>query len=114
MWRMSSRVGDLVLVIGMIGQDEGGRIVDGVTAQTSVALKRVEAVLAEHGTDRTGIVRLRAFVTDIREWPAAREVIREFFDGDAPPATAMAVTGLVEPAVKVELEVDAAAGVSAT
>jgi enamine deaminase RidA (YjgF/YER057c/UK114 family) len=98
----------LVFVIGMIGRTDEGEIVDGVVPQTRLALSRIENVLAEHGIDRNAIVRLRAFVVDIREWPQAREVIREFFAGDAPPATAMSVTGLVEPAVRVEIEVDAA------
>lgn len=111
MYRNTSRVGDLICVIGTVGRTPDGSLPEGIRAQTQVALERVEAFLGEHGVDRTGIVRLRAFVIDMREWPAAREVIADFFAPDLiPPAIAMSVTGLVEPAVRIELEVDAAAG----
>lgn len=112
-FRASARVGDLIILIGMIGRDRAGHIPDGIVAQTELALKRCEEVLAEQGVGRTGIVRVRAFVTDIREWPQAREVIVDFFGGDVPPALAAAVTGLVAPEAKIELELDAQAEVAA-
>jgi enamine deaminase RidA (YjgF/YER057c/UK114 family) len=108
-FRASARVGDLILLIGMIGRDREGHIPEGIAAQTELALKRCEEVLAERSLGRTDIVRVRAFVTDVREWPQAREVIVDFFDGDVPPAMAAAVTGLVVPEVKIELELDASA-----
>jgi enamine deaminase RidA (YjgF/YER057c/UK114 family) len=111
MFRNTVRVGDLIFVIGTVGRDEDGRVVDGVEEQTRVALERIEAMLAEHGVDRTGIVRVRAFVIDMREWAQARDVLRDFFGGTIPPAIAMSVTGLIEPSVRIELEVDAAVGV---
>jgi len=110
MFRETTRVGDLIFVIGTVGRDPNGEVVDGIREQTRVSLERIEGMLAKHGVDRTGIVRLRAFVIDMREWPAARDVIADFFGGTIPPAIAMSVTGLVEPAVRIELEVDAAAG----
>jgi enamine deaminase RidA (YjgF/YER057c/UK114 family) len=110
MYRNTSRVGDLIFVIGTVGRNADGEVVDGVRAQTRVALERIEQMLAEHAVDRHGIVRLRAFVIDMREWPDAREEIRDFFGGEIPPAIAMSVTGLVEPSVRIELEVDAAVG----
>jgi enamine deaminase RidA (YjgF/YER057c/UK114 family) len=110
MFRETTRVGDLIFVIGTVGRDADGNVVDGVQAQTQVALDRIEAMLAKHDVDRRGIVRIRAFVIDMREWPIARDVIAQFFNDDIPPAIAMSVTGLVEPSVRIELEVDAAAG----
>jgi enamine deaminase RidA (YjgF/YER057c/UK114 family) len=111
MFRNTSRVGDLIFVIGTVGRTPDGELADGVREQTRVALERIEGFLGEHGVDRTGIVRVRAFVIDMREWPAAREVIADFFGGEIPPAIAMSVTALVEPAVRIELEVDATAGI---
>jgi 2-iminobutanoate/2-iminopropanoate deaminase len=108
-FRTSARVGDLVLVIGMVGRDRDGRVVDGVAAQTLRALERIEEVLADHGLDRRALVRLRVFLTDIGDWPEVRDVIEEFLGGTWPPAIAMAVSALVEPAMKVELEADASA-----
>lgn len=107
MFRETTRVGDLIFVIGTVGRAADGHVVEGLEEQTRVTLERIEGMLAPHGVDRTGIVRLRAFLLDMREWPQAREIIREFFGGTIPPAIAMSVTGLVEPAVRIELEVDA-------
>ena len=110
MFRETTRVGNLIFVIGTIGRDPDGNVVEGIREQTRVSLERIEGMLAKHDVDRTGIVRIRAFVIDMREWPDAREVIAEFFSDSIPPAIAMSVTGLVEPSVRIELEVDAAAG----
>jgi enamine deaminase RidA (YjgF/YER057c/UK114 family) len=85
-------------------------VVDGIGAQTRLSLERIERMLGKHGVNRSGIVRIRAFLIDMREWPEAREIIAEFFGGSIPPAIAMSVTGLVEPSVRIELEVDAAVG----
>ena len=111
MFRETTRVGDLIFVIGTIGRDSTGRVVDGIREQTELSLERIEGMLAKHSVDRSGIVRIRAFLIDMREWPDAREVISKFFGDSIPPAIAMSVTGLVEPSVRIELEVDAAAGV---
>jgi enamine deaminase RidA (YjgF/YER057c/UK114 family) len=110
MFRETIRVGNLIFVIGTIGRDETGQVVDGIGAQTRLSLERIERMLAKHGVDRSGIVRIRVFLIDMREWPEAREIIAEFFGDAIPPAIAMSVTGLVEPSVRIELEVDAAAG----
>jgi enamine deaminase RidA (YjgF/YER057c/UK114 family) len=106
-FRASARVGDLILLIGMIGRDREGQIPEGIVRQTETALKRCEDVLGERGVGRDAIVRVRAFVTDMREWPQARQVIVDFFGGDVPPAMAAGVNGLVVPEAKIELELDA-------
>src|SRR3954471_24454527 len=110
MFRETARVGNLIFVIGTIGRDANGDVVDGIREQTRLSLERIEGFLAKHAVDRNGIVRVRAFVIDMREWPEARDVIADFFGGSIPPAIAMSVTGFVEPSVRIELEVDAAVG----
>ena len=47
--------------------------------------------------------------TEIPNWGDVRR-LSTLLGGSIPPAIAMSVTGLVEPSVRIELEVDAAAG----
>lgn len=110
LFRTIETAGGIHFIIGMIGRDAAGKVVEGgIARQTAVTLERIEAELKLKGRDRSAIVRLRFFVVDMRLWPLAREVAKEFFDGSIPPSTAVGVTGLVEPDVLIEIEAEAAA-----
>jgi enamine deaminase RidA (YjgF/YER057c/UK114 family) len=109
LFRSIETAGGIHFIIGMIGRDPTGKVVEGIARQTAVTLDRIEAELKQKGRDRSSIVRLRFFVVDMRLWPLAREVAKEFFDGSIPPSTAVGVTGLVEPDVLIEIEAEAAA-----
>jgi enamine deaminase RidA (YjgF/YER057c/UK114 family) len=107
--RTTSRVGDLVAVMGMVGRDASGAVVDGVAAQTRRSMERAEEALAQHGLDRSSFVRLRVYLTSIEDWPVVREELSGFLGEEWPPAIVVEVSALVEPEMKVEIEVDAAA-----
>lgn len=107
--RQTSRVGELVLVMGMVGRDESGGLVTGVTSQTEHALRRVESALAAHACGLADIVRLRVYLTSIADWPTVCDEISKALGDDWPPTAVVEVTALVDPAMLVELEVDAAA-----
>jgi len=96
--------------MGMVGRDRStGEVVAGVVPQTRRSLERVEEALTEHELDRSSLVRLRVYLTNIGDWPAVRDEITAFLGNDWPPALVVAVSALVEPAMKVEIEADAAA-----
>lgn len=107
--RAVSRVGDLVLVMGMVGRDADGRVVPGVGPQTRRALERVEEALSGEELDRGAVARLRVYLTDIDDWPVARDEITAFLGEEWPPAVVVQVQALVEPSMKVEIEVEATA-----
>lgn len=107
--RSSVRIGDLVIVMGMVGRDENGALVEGVVPQTAQAVARIESVLAEHGCDLSSLVRLRVYLTDIKDWPAVSDEISRALGETWPPTIALEVSALVEPSMKVELEADAIA-----
>jgi enamine deaminase RidA (YjgF/YER057c/UK114 family) len=110
LFRTIETAGGIHFVIGMIGRDPSGKVVEGgIAKQTEVTLQRIEAELKQKGRDRSAIVRLRFYVVDMRLWPLAREVAKEFFNGSIPPSTAVGVTGLVEPEVLIEIDAEAAA-----
>lgn len=100
----------LHFVIGMVGRTPEGPVIEGgIRAQTKRSLERIEEVLAEVGGARADIVRLRFYLTDMREWPQARDEILAFFGEPIPPATAVGVTQLVEPGMLIEIDAEAVA-----
>ena len=107
------RTGDLVFVSGTTGTRDGVLVEGGVAEQTRQALANVVAALQRVGAGAADVVRTRIYVTDIRQWEAAGRVHGEFF-GTHRPATAMVeVARLIDPAMVVEVEVDAVVGAGA-
>jgi enamine deaminase RidA (YjgF/YER057c/UK114 family) len=110
MFEMIRTAGGLHFVIGMVGRSPEGPVVEGgIRPQTRRSLERIEEVLGGVGRSRKDIVRLRFYLTDMREWAEAREEILEFFGQPIPPATAVGVTQLVEPGMLIEIDAEAAA-----
>ena len=95
-------------------------VVDGVVthpgdagAQARQALATIAESLERAGFTLADVVRTRMFVTDISRWEEVGRAHGEVF-GDVRPATAMlGVSGLLDPAMLVEIEADAVRGSSA-
>jgi enamine deaminase RidA (YjgF/YER057c/UK114 family) len=62
--------------------------------------------LAEAGGTLADAVRVHYYVPDITDWPAIVPVLGEVFGAIRPAATAL-VCGLVDPRMKIEIEVTA-------
>lgn len=105
--------GTLVFVAGQIGWDAvGERIVsDALTDQVRQALANVLTVLAEAGGRPEHVARMTWYVTDrdeyLREAKAIGAAWRELMGRHFPAMAVVAVTALVEPAAKVEIEATA-------
>lgn len=67
----------------------------------------IEAALVELGADASHVVRTRMFVTDIGRFDEFGRAHREAFGAHPPAATMVEVKALVDPAMLIEVEVDA-------
>jgi enamine deaminase RidA (YjgF/YER057c/UK114 family) len=103
------RVGRLVYVSGTTATDASGAVFGAGDpyAQTIQTLCNVEAALERAGAKLSDVVRTRMFVTNIADWETIGRAHGEFFGAIRPAATMVQVSRLIDPAMLVEIEVDA-------
>jgi enamine deaminase RidA (YjgF/YER057c/UK114 family) len=99
--------GDHVYVSGTTGYDYATMtIADDVVGQCAQAVRNIEAALAEAGCTLADVVRVRYLLADRADFEPCWPTLRAAF-GAARPAATMMVCGLAEPAMRIEIEVDA-------
>ena len=99
--------GDWVFVAGTTGFDYARMtIADDPAEQARQALRNIEAALAEAGAVLGDVVRVRYYLPDLDDWPRIVPVLGAAFGSIRPAATAL-VCGLVDPCMKIEIEVTA-------
>jgi enamine deaminase RidA (YjgF/YER057c/UK114 family) len=105
----ATRVGRHIAVSGTTAVDEHGQPVapGDAYAQTVHALHIIEQALRDLGAGVNDVVRTRMFVTDIGAWEAIGRAHGEFFHDNRPAAMMVQVAALIDPALVVEIEVDA-------
>jgi enamine deaminase RidA (YjgF/YER057c/UK114 family) len=103
------RVGNVVHVAGTTAVDDEGRVVapGDAYAQTIRILRIIETALIQAGASLNDVVRTRTFVTDISKWEEIGRAHGEIFRDIRPAATMVEVRRLIDPALMVEIEVDA-------
>jgi enamine deaminase RidA (YjgF/YER057c/UK114 family) len=103
------RVGGHVYVSGTTATGPDGRIVapDDPYRQTVQILDNIERALTALGSERAAIVRLRMFVRSVADFPEIARALGERFREVRPAATLVEVSGLVDPAMRLEIEAEA-------
>jgi enamine deaminase RidA (YjgF/YER057c/UK114 family) len=102
--------GDWIFVAGTTGFDYVQMtIVDDPAEQARQAFRNIEMAMAEAGSTLSDIVRVRYYMPDAADWPAMVPVLGEIFGTIRPAATAL-ICGLVDPRMKIEIEVTARRG----
>jgi enamine deaminase RidA (YjgF/YER057c/UK114 family) len=96
-----------IFVAGTTGFDYAQMtIAEDPAEQARQAFRNIEQALAEAGAKLADIVRVRYYLPDIADWPAIMPVLGEVFAAIRPAATAL-VCVLVDPRMKIEIEVTA-------
>jgi enamine deaminase RidA (YjgF/YER057c/UK114 family) len=99
--------GEWVFVSGTTGFDYSSMtLAEGVEAQTEQCLKNIEAALRQAGSSLKDVVRVTYMLPDAREFPACWPVLRRYF-GEIRPAATMISVNLLDPRMRIEIEVTA-------
>ena len=102
--------GEWVFVAGTTGFDYAAMtIADDPAEQARQALRNIAAALAEAGASLADVVRVKYYLPDAVDWPRVVPVLGEAFGAIRPAATAL-ICGLVDPRMKIEIEVTARCG----
>lgn len=102
------RLGQHVFVAGTTATDASGAVV-GTTAyeQAQQALRNIASALERCGASVADVVRTRMYVVNIDDWEEIGRAHGEVFSAIRPAATMVEVKRLIDPAMLVEIEVDA-------
>ncbi|KPF74665.1 hypothetical protein IP88_07765 [alpha proteobacterium AAP81b] len=99
--------GNMVFVSGTVGRDpETNLIPEGVEDQCRNALAIIATALAEAGASFADVVRVVYYLPDRRDFEACWPMLHDAFAAH-PPAATMVEAGLIDAAMKIEIEVTA-------
>jgi enamine deaminase RidA (YjgF/YER057c/UK114 family) len=101
--RMSQAVihGDTVYIAGQVADDTGAD----VAGQTRQILAKIDALLAEAGTDKSKLLSANVWLSDISTFERMNAVWDEWVTPGNPPARACVESKLARPEFKVEIMV---------
>ena len=104
--------GDWIHVSGTTGFDyRDMSIVDDAVQQTHQCFSNISAALAQADASLDDVIRVRYLLTDASLFDHVAPVLGQYFARARPAATAM-VVGLIDPRMKIEIEVTARHGAS--
>ena len=99
--------GEWIFVAGTTRFDYAAMtIAEDPAEQARQVFRNIEKALGEAGAGLADIVRVRYYVPNIGDWPTIAPVLGEVLGTIRPAATAL-VCGLVDPRMKIEIEVTA-------
>jgi enamine deaminase RidA (YjgF/YER057c/UK114 family) len=102
--------GEWIFVAGTTGFDYAAMtIAEDPAEQARQTFRNIESALAGAGATLGDVVRVHYYVPNIADWPLIVPVLGEVFGTIRPAATAL-ICGLVDPRMKIEIEVTARRG----
>jgi enamine deaminase RidA (YjgF/YER057c/UK114 family) len=99
--------GDWVFVSGTTGFDYETMAISGnVVEQAEQCLRNIEKALLDAGSRLSDVVRVRYILPKVEDFESCWPVLRKYF-GDTRPAATVIAAGLLDPRMKIEIEVTA-------
>jgi enamine deaminase RidA (YjgF/YER057c/UK114 family) len=102
------RIGNLVYTSGTTAMHEGALVgINDPYAQTVQILANIRWALSQVGAVIEDVVRYRVYLVAIEDWTEVARALSEAFNATRPCSTLLSVAALIDPAMRVEIEVDA-------
>lgn len=99
--------GDFIFVSGTTGYDYAAmNLPDSLVDQTHGCFRNIASALAEAGGSLADVVRVRYIITNPDYAAAVMPIFGQYF-GTVRPAATLIVAGLLQPEMKIEIEVTA-------
>ncbi len=98
------RVGNTVYVSGQLARDAHDTIAGDMATQTRRCLENIRTILEAAGARMEHVVKITAFMTDMRLAPQAWAVRAEIFAANPPASTGVQVAALTRPEALIEIE----------
>jgi enamine deaminase RidA (YjgF/YER057c/UK114 family) len=89
----------IVYLSGQVADNPKGDI----AAQTQDVLRKIDGLLAKAGTDKSKLLSVQIFLTDMRHFAAMNQAWEAWVDGGNPPARATTQAALANPDLLVEI-----------
>jgi 2-iminobutanoate/2-iminopropanoate deaminase len=70
------------------------QIPDGIEAQTTLVLDKIDLILTEAGSSRQQVIQMRIYITDIALWDEVNKVYAQFFGAHKPVRCVVPVSEL--------------------
>jgi enamine deaminase RidA (YjgF/YER057c/UK114 family) len=100
-------LGEWIFVSGTTGFDYSTMtIAEGVEAQAEQCLGNIEAALVQAGSSLKDVVRVTYVLPDAKEFQKCWPILRKYF-GEVRPAATMISASLLDPRMRIEIEVTA-------
>jgi 2-iminobutanoate/2-iminopropanoate deaminase len=95
----------MIFIAGQVGIDPSGKIVgEDVEEQTKQAFKNMKQVLKDAEASMENVAKLTVYLTDIGALRRYSEVMHTYFKKSLPAQTAVEVSRLALPELKIEIE----------
>ncbi len=104
------RAGNLIAVSGTVGVEADGSVKEDAGAQADRCFALIRQHIEQLGGHMGDVVRIRMFVTDIKDADAVSAAFSRALKPTRPTGTLVAIAGLYDPRWKVEIEADAVIG----
>ena len=99
--------GEWIFVSGTTGFDYSTMTIsDDVVEQTEQTFKTINESLSQFGASLADVIRVRVFIVDGKDWETINRIVGKYFQ-DINPANTTVMAPLVDPRMKVEIEVTA-------
>jgi enamine deaminase RidA (YjgF/YER057c/UK114 family) len=99
--------GEWIFVSGTTGFDYAKMsISDDLAEQVHQTFRNIEAALKQAGVSLKDVVRANYIVPRAEDWPAIGPILGQYF-GEIRPASTAIIAGLIDPRMRIEIEVTA-------